>query len=193
MKENLFCFIADEPALKDFFLHKGHAGLLPCCLCRNVILHRLYNVAAHIPPFVTTACVIWDDLRLHDDASIHALYSHLADAHGRGLRGEKFEELELVAGLGYNDFGLAHNQRFHVASMLMYDWSRIYVVGGLLDIEIGQCMQALTSVRSPSPYAVMGGYLSRWTWPHRQPPPLGKLFDATAIRSHFAGGAFKAK
>ena len=103
---------------------RGHAGLAPCCLCRNVILHRLYNVVVH-------------DLRLHDDASIRALYLHLADAHGRGVRGDEFEELEIATGLGYNDFGLIHNPRVHVTSMLMYDWPHIYVVGGLLDIEIG--------------------------------------------------------
>ena len=191
-KGRLFCFVADEPALKDFFLHKGHAGLLPCCLCRNVILHRLYNAAAHLPPFVTTACVNWDDLRLHDDASIRALYFHLADAHGRGVRGEEFEELEIVTGLGYNDFGLIHNPRVHVASMLMYDWPHIYVVGGLLDIEIGQCMHALVSARAPRTYAAKVGYLGRWTWSHRQSPPLGKLFDAAAIRSHSAAGTVKA-
>ena len=192
LRGRLWCFVADEPALKDFFLHKGHGGLLPCCLCKNVILHRLYNEAVHTPPFVTTACANWDALQLHDDASIRALYLQLAEAHGRGVRGDEFDEMEIVAGLGYSDFGLIHNRHVHVASQLMYDWPHVFVVGGLLDIEIGQCFRELSRVRSPTTYAVMGGFLQHWTWPKRQSPPLEKLFDAAAIRSHTAAVAFKA-
>jgi hypothetical protein len=32
LNAGLWCFVADEPALKDFFMIKGHAGLLPCIL-----------------------------------------------------------------------------------------------------------------------------------------------------------------
>ena len=96
----------------------------------------------------------------------------------RGVSGDEFDELEIVSGFGYNNLSLIHNPRVHVASQLMFDWPHCYVVGGLLDIEIGQCMQALVTARAPSTYAVMGGYLGRWKWPQRQSPPLGKLFDA---------------
>ena len=189
LKGNMWCFIADEPALKDFFLVKGHAGLLPCCLCRNVVLHRFFDARVHCAPFVSTACFDWDAFQLHSDASIRGLYLHLAEAHGRG---ELDEEMEISTGLGYSDFGLIHNRRVHVATQLMYDWPHCYVVGGLLDIEIGQCFRELSRVRSPTTYAVLGGFLEHWTWPHRQSPPIGKLFDEAAIRSHSNAGAFKA-
>ena len=61
-----------------------------------------------------------------------------------------FDEMEIAAGMGYSDVGLLHSPRINLASQLMYYWFHIYAVGGLLDIETGQCMAALQAARSPS-------------------------------------------
>ena len=191
LKATLWCFVADEPALKDFFLCKGHAGLLPCILCRNVILQRLFDPMAHRHPFVTTACTNWDDLRPHTDASIRGVFMHLADAHTRGVRGPEFDELELTTGLNYNVFSLVAEPHVNVASQLMFDWPHCYCIGGLVDVEIGQCMAALMAARAPTTYIVLGGFLKQWTWPRRLSPPIEKLFDAKAVDSHRKAASFK--
>lgn len=187
----LWACVADEPALKDFFLFKGHAGLLPCILCKNVILQRNFDPTVHRHPFVNTACTNWDAFQPHTDASIRGLFLHLADAHTRGVRGPLLDEMQVTTGLNYNVFSLVAQPHVHVASQLMFDWPHCYCVGGLVDREIGQCMASLSAARSPTTYAVLGGFLKQWTWPRRLSPPLNKLFDAKAASSHWEAGSFK--
>ena len=75
LRAKLWCFVADEPALKDFFLFKGHGGLLPCILCYNVMLQRFFDQALHGPlGFVSTACFDDAAFKRHTDASIRTLF-----------------------------------------------------------------------------------------------------------------------
>ena len=185
----LWCFVADEPALKDFFMIKGHAGLLPCILCSNVLLHRLYDPTVHAG-FISTACTDWMAMKRHTDASIRVLYLHLAEQHGLA-EPDDFKELELACGMNYSVFSLMAEPRIMVASMLMYDWPHTYVIGGLLDNEMGSLMQEFRRLRAPTSYDTLSAIVGRFTFPGRQRPNFDRLFDAAAVRSHYAAGAFK--
>ena len=67
--------------------------------------------------------------------------------------------------------------------MTMYDWMHIFLVGGLLDNELGQCMYALRQACAPTTYAILGDFVNRFRWPGNQ-APAKKLFDADAIKKH---------
>ena len=73
----------------------------------------------------------------------------------------------------------------------MFDWAHTYCIGGLIDHELGLVMQELRRLRSDTTYGVIGALAKRFTFPRRQQPPVDKLFDDAAIRSHLAAGTFK--
>ena len=185
----LWCFIADEPAIKDFFNNKGHSGLLPCVLCSNVVLHRLYEEAVHVG-FVTTACSNFEAFKRHSDASLRALHHDLA-AKRDTLTPDEFNEAEISCGLNYSEHSLILDPHVAIASQCMFDWAHTYVVGGVADVEFGTAMVLLRRLRAPTTYAVLGDFVSQWTWPERQKPNLRKLFDKEAATSHYGAWAFK--
>ena len=49
--------------------------------------------------------------------------------------------------------------------MLMYDWFHIFLNGGLLDVEVGQCFKALKVAGKSTAYADLLVFASEWTWP----------------------------
>lgn len=185
----LWSFVADEPALKDFFMNKGHAAMKPCALCANVILYRFYDEAIHSAHFIPTTCMDYDQFVLHSDASIRGILEHLRVQRG-ALRPDDFAELEICAGFNHHDQGLSLHTHVNVASQTMFDWSHTYLVGGLLDEEVGACMKALIKLKSPTSYKVVGEFVAKFTWPSRIAPNHNKLFDVAAGRSHYNAGAF---
>ena len=172
--------IADCPALKDFFMSKGHTGYLPCLLCANVINTRFFDDSIG-PPFVTIACDQWSRFLLHSDASIKRVLEN--------LRLDGGEEKELVAGFSYHENSLALDPLIDIPRMTMYDWMHIYLVGGLLDNELGQCMASLKHNGAPTTYEVLGAFVQRFKWPSKQAPSK-KLFDEEAIRKHTRSKSF---
>lgn len=185
----LWCFVADEPALKDFFWNKGHAGLLPCVLCSNVLLHSLYDSTVHIG-CVSTACTNFEAFKRHTDASIRALHHDLANKSTTMTIGD-FKEAEISCGFNYSEHCLIADPNVAVASQCMFDWPHTYAVGGIADVEFGTAMVMLRRLRSPTTYAVIGAFVAQWTFPARQRPNCSKLFDVSAASSHHAACAFK--
>jgi len=190
LRAKLWCFVSDEPALKDFFLHKGHAGMLPCCLCWNVILHRFYDAAVHPAPYVSTTCFDWTAFRRHTDESLRTLFLDLSAKFGN-VDDDQFEELCLAAGLNYSDHSLLRNEAVRPPSQMMYDYAHTYVVGGLIDTEFGMAMKELKRAKAPTTYEALYAFITQFRFPARQSINAKKLFDAAAIRSHLAANAFK--
>ena len=190
LRASLWLVVADEPALKDFFLNKGHSGLFPCVLCANVVLHRLYDAAVHAR-FVTTACTDVSQFKYHTDASIRTLYHELQRQHGV-VNDDEFGEMELACGFNYSDYSLILDPNVGIASQVMYDYPHIYGVGGLVDKELGVCMRALRGIRRCGiNYAVLGEFIARWCFPKHLSPNLERLFDEAAAESHYSASAFK--
>ena len=118
------------------------------------------------------------------------LWNHIADAHGT-LDDDEFKELQMAAGLNYDVRGLLGDPMVGIASQVMFDWSHTYIIGGLLDNEMGLLMDELRRVRGAT-YVELGQFVEKWTFPSRQRPNVAKLFDAAAIRSHHKATQFKA-
>ena len=186
----VWAFVSDEPALKDFFENKGHAGLKPCILCRNVLLHRMYDAALH-GGFVTTACSDFNRFALHTRDSMRALLHDMA-VKQTTMSAADFAELCVCAGLNLRTDGLLGSALVDVTSQIMYDWAHTYLIGGLFDTELGMCLKAMQRDGSVTTYASVGAFVERWVWPQSQEVRAKKLFTPKAVRSHWAANAFVA-
>ena len=175
----IWTFLGDEPALKDFFECKGHAGFKPCLLCSNVVLLTFHSAALG-PEFVSHDCESDDLIQLHTDASILAVYEKL----GTDRAMANYGELVIASGFNYVERGLILHPDVRVASMTMFDWPHVMCAGGLLDHELGMCMKTLHTLRAPTTYATLGEFVKMFTWPKRHKFNIDKLFDAAATKSH---------
>ena len=187
MRLCIWCFVSDLPALTDFMHSMGHNAVKPCPLCRNVILQRLYDATVH-RGFITTATV---DIRAfvpHTDGSLKALLGFLA-AQQAVLGKTAFGELETCSGFRYHPDMLVLHPAVDLPQQLMVDYAHQYVVGGLLDHEIGQCINAVR----PDPamtYMNIGTFVQSFTWPKAIKSVPTDLFTTIAIKSHTAAGKF---
>jgi hypothetical protein len=179
LKARIKILLADEPALKDLTHCKGHAGFRCCLLCRNVVLAKFYRPDLHINEIPHT-CVDCAKLVLHTDASIRATMQRLAEQKPLLTKG-LFEELELVHGYGYQPGGLTCSPHVAVASSIMFDWMHCYLEGGLLDVELGECMAALKGTGSEISYDKLKDYLELWVWPRCVPSPNMEKYSATNL------------
>ena len=179
---NLAAVLADEPALHDLLLCKGHAGFKPCVLCQNVVLRRYFDPCKHGGFAVPHSCT--DDSRfvLHSDASIRASYRRLHSMKNE-ISETEFAELEKVHGWNYSAWGLVHEPFVHASSQVMFDWMHLYLQSGLIDVEFGQLMRALYDAGSPVTWAILNSYMSKWTWPKAVTSPKTEvLFCQSAAK-----------
>ena len=78
----------------------------------------------------------------------------------------------------------------------MIDWCHTYLVGGLLDHELGLLMHELHGRRAPTTYGVIGAYVKLWQWPNhvkKTAHSFRKLFDKQAAKSHLTAKHFGCK
>ena len=64
----------------------------------------------------------------------------------------------------------------------MYDWMHLYVVGGLLDEEMGLLMYAFHACKAPTTYAAIGLYVTTWFFPKRNSENFASAFDCKAAK-----------
>ena len=155
---NYYCTVADEPALKEIFMAKGHAGKKPCLLCMNVILKRFWEERLQ-QNFVQHTAI--GGFKYHTDASIRLVMTKLGAAESPG----NLEELQIIHGFNYHPDSLACSPHVGVASSLMWDWFHCYLEDGLIDNEFGELMCALKASASPFNYEACRIYASHWSWP----------------------------
>jgi hypothetical protein len=143
----LSVLFGDEPALKEMISCKGHAGLRPCLLCMNVVLHR---ALATVRNSVSIASTDWSAFKLHTDETIRAVVRRLTQLHGQMLANElskgNFGDKQIALGFNFTPVDIICNKSFdlQVASSVMWDWAHEYVHNGLADDELGACMKALS-------------------------------------------------
>ena len=144
----------DEPALKEMLDCKGHAGHKSCCLCSNMILHSSMQLYGFPAPMKSMACVEWNEVILHPDASIKHCVARVKYLHEQRQAGRiTLDEFTNRSGLVGWNFNPQHEELFgdhlnlRVASCLMWDWAHIYVHSCLGDVEFGMLMKKLASQR----------------------------------------------
>ena len=103
---------------------------------------------------------------MHTDASIKHMLSKLAEYKDTFTQNQ-FNEIEIRYGHNYNPYSFLADRQLDVGltSTLMFDWMHTYLMGGLLDEEVGLLMAALHAANSPTTYQILGDYVAKWTWP----------------------------
>ena len=161
--------IADEPALKDMFCAKGHQGLRCCMLCRNIIQARYWDEGRDAGN-VRHTCRDFRQFKKHTDQTIRAALAKLDN-----VPGPRLEEAEKLLGFNHVPRNFARHPSVKVASILMWDWMHLYLVGGLLAQELGWTMAGMRGA-----FATMGEFVGLWTWPFAQAGNFAKLFTKKA-------------
>jgi hypothetical protein len=102
-----------------------------------------------------------------------------------------FKELELRLGYNHSPYNFASKPYVNAISCFLSDWMHIYLVGGLLDQELGLTMQALhRERRAPTRYATLAAYLESWLWPKALKFNVKKLFGSKAAVANVRSGHF---
>ena len=69
--------LADEPALQEMAMFKGHSGFKPCPLCMNVILPRHMDPELH--QGVPMCSLRYEDFEVHTNATVRAPLAKLKE------------------------------------------------------------------------------------------------------------------
>ncbi len=197
---HVFCeigvLLADEPALKEMLDCKGHAGHKCCVLCANCSLHTLeHPLTERSDYWVGSDSTNWADFEKHNDDSlrntVRALHNHHAAWKAKRMKKEQYDEKSACLGFNFNAKSIILNTCFMlgIASIVMYDWAHTYVCDGLADTELGQCMKAMHTARTPTRFSELGEYVASFTFPRNCGNP-NHLFTESANRNNAANGGF---
>jgi len=175
--------IADEMALKDCLNIKGHAGLKPCGECSNMVMPRR---GLEGPGVVTIEELDDRKWQRSSDERERTRMRKLHDLFGQ-ISAEDFVGYERSFGLTYNAEALLLDRvlRFCLVSTLVFDWAHVWVVNGLLDMEVGQCFGRFSQLTRPHPvtYKELGRFVCRFSFP-KSAPSVKHLFTDKAIAKH---------
>jgi len=182
--------LSDLLAFEEALLIKGHNGYKLCCGCQNVWRHTLENANAN-DWMVPSTCIEKEKIVMHTDRSVKRMLKNLADRKSTMQIGE-FRELEVQYGHTYNEHSLLACSSLDIGliSCLMYDWMHLYVVGGLLDEEMGLLMYAFHACKAPTTYAAIGLYVTTWFFPKRNSENFASAFDSKAAKSNLKSKSF---
>ena len=138
------CTIGDEEALRELHMNKGHSGTKPCAICRNMVNHKFdYSQYDDTGWYVSDASLDKSKWVSNTDESVVAIIRRNRPHWERMDRGEisdeRFRQLTQLSGWNYhpNHIALDPDLRYGVMSLLCFDWMHVYVVGGIVEREVG--------------------------------------------------------
>jgi hypothetical protein len=191
----LAMFIADEKAIKEVMMCKGHAGIKLCMCCKNITSDksRLHLGSALARP---GSCINFDEWDLHTDGSVRNVLRRLSDA--APVMGQtEFETLEKILGWGHSPFNVLNDTDLNVdpISILMYDWMHIFFVTGLWNHETCDLLIALEKACNKRGhrddwFLRLDRYLQKWVWP-KWVPSCCTCFAGSHASSHRDAGHIK--
>lgn len=189
--------LADFPALKECIDCKGHAGLFccPCCVDANqqigdaIPLHLVTDKAVSIANFSLGAFKKMTLSRLLEIRERNN-QDH-ADFQAGRISKEVYENNQMYRGWNWNPADIL-NPRFQldVPAILMYDWSHMYVHGGVADVEFGLCMNFMQRhTKYATGYAELGRYQKQFRHP-KSATCLDHLFTDEKNKTNYKNKSF---
>ena len=153
--------IADEPALKQTWNVKGHAGLKPCLLCINCTLERwglqgLRGLVGH-------SSHVFSQFKAHTNESIWQVSDRLMEVALR--EPEKLQDTEKRLGMNYCNLDLLqhHGLRKYVKPLVtVFDFLHVYLVNGLAQYEIFLFLELAWETL---PWTFIHAEFQSWVWP----------------------------
>ena len=165
------CTIGDEEALRELHMNKGHAGTKPCAICRNMVNHKFdYSQYDSTGWYVSDASLDKSTWVANTDADVVAILRRNRPHWERLDRGEisdeRFRQLTQLSGWNYhpNHIALDPDLGYGVMSHLCFDWMHVYVVGGIVEREVGAFLGTPCVARLVSA-ADINDYFQSWAWP----------------------------
>ena len=156
--------ITDFKATKDVLVSMGQKGVVPCPICINI------GGGADQLPLTDLSCNKWV---LHTDASVRELQDFMG-ANKPTLGKTAFQRLETALGWHWSQQSILNDRElmYTAISTLMYDWSHVYCVQGLVGREFDAFMKFVQDTTpSGKPkiirYSDLDAYMMQWIWPSR--------------------------
>jgi hypothetical protein len=162
--------LADESALKGFWLFKGASGTKPCMFCANIVALRS-GLADEAQNLLDVSASDPSRFQAVSDEDVWAAYDSLAVAR-RTRPQREFEVLQQASGLTFDPAGLLADKelRAHLRpiSATVFDWMHNFLVGGIVQTELhaflGRCREVL-GLR----FSQFNDFVSAdWRWPSWQ-------------------------
>ena len=183
----LACTIADEEALRELHMNKGHAGRKPCAICRNMVNHR-FDYSQHDATGTIVSDASLDPARWtsNSDHTVLQIMQRLRPHYEAWQRGEisyqKLDEHQTMHGWNFNPNSIVMHPRlkYPVISNICFDWMHVWCVDGVFARE----MKALLACkRTPFDADDLHAYVSRWSWPRRS-RGAGNTFETGEFAGH---------
>lgn len=189
--------LADEPALKEMYNNKGHAGSKCCMLCLNAVQHKrpggapgLWQSCDNLLS-IAEPCV--EKFIPQTDETLVAIVRRLKDYKSR-LNKTQLQKKELALGFNYTRYDCidrAPALGSLTASKVMYDWVHSFICDGAVDSEFGQLMWTLRRAKSRCTYAELRQYCNAWRWPKYFGSSFAaRLFSETAAENNYDKKSF---
>ena len=170
--------IADGLAIEEVSFNKGHAGTVPCAICRNVTDVRWGYHAASGGRFVPTTSLNPGEWKRHTDHSVRQLILRLqrkhADVAAGTLTQARFNDIQQMCGYNYNPKHIVLNDRLNYKAIttLFFDWMHIWCIDGVFLRQFEAFMDAIKIEGTPGKnpiltFAAGDRYLQYWTWPQQ--------------------------
>ena len=157
--------LADESALKQMLEFKGSPGKILCFLCRNTMNER-YATQPLNPQLVVHSCTDESRFLLHSRESLTRTVEHLVSQHAV-LNKDEFAKLQMGLGINYSPQGVLFSESvmnlFDPIRALMFDWMHVFLVAGLLHVEINAVLEVLNRARIPQDE--LHRFFQECTWP----------------------------
>ena len=173
--------VSDEPALKASIGFKGSSGSKICALCQNVVAHSSSLDRYDAQGFLVSSAET--DIRkfaLCTDELFFETVDFITAERGR-LGKTAFKKLKQTSGFNCKPNGLLMSPTLRPllkpCSMLMYDWTHVYLVGGVFNHEVGLLLNALkTELNITNTH--IHTFVAGFTWPKRLRGSAGqKVFE----------------
>ena len=147
---SLRTLVSDEAAIKSLWDHKGSSGILPCLICRNVVLRRSGLHDSDDSGTLTSICE--DDpakFIMHNDSTLKET-CRMLQSQKPILGPGAFTMLEKSVGINYREENILFSHwvlhdHIQPISMTMYDWMHCFMVGGSWNIEVGRLLAVLAA------------------------------------------------
>ena len=186
--------IADEAALHLTYMCKGSSGLKCCVLCQNIFKNTGRSVVeSDTSGFAQHHwCADSSKIVLHTSATIKAILARLSTAAGI-LTKVAFAELETRLGWNWVPGSLLTDARLLdmccPSKHMLYDWMHVFCVSGVVNVHVGQLMQAMKAFRVT--YSLLDEYVQEWHLPVAR-GEVGDMFSVKRARSSWEDSTLKA-
>lgn len=187
--------VSDESALKASLEMKGSSGSKICALCQNIVAHNSRLDEHDATGFLRPSTVL--DIREFAMCTDDIIYQTVDTLqHIQNTAPGQLKKMQQATGFNLKPKGLLMCQPLRgiikPATMLMYDWMHVYLVGGAFNHEAGLLL-SLLHLRARLTHKEIHTFVNKFNWQVLMPSTGSKVFEKrTAISGELKCSASEA-